>query len=90
MLSKDDEIIKEKSFSYNNKKYIARLYYHNDKISPYGEIVYVENGQRVPNMKGYAREFLKPYGIEVSTDARIITTYIAIALLIQKLEEIEK
>lgn len=57
MLSKDDEIIKEKSFSYNNKKYIARLYYHNDKISTYGEIVYAKNGQRVPNMKGYAREF---------------------------------
>lgn len=90
MLSKDDEIIKEKSFSYNNKKYIARLYYHNDKISPYGEIVYAENDQRVPNMKGLAREFLKSYGIEVSTDARITTTHTGIALLIQKLEEIEK
>ena len=90
MLSKDDEIIKEKSFSYNNKKYIARLYYHNDKISPYGEIVYAKNDQRVPNMKGLAREFLKSYGIEVSTDARITTTHNAVALLIQKQEEIEK
>lgn len=89
MLSPDDVIIKEKDFFLNDENYIARLYFHKGKTIPYGEIVKKENNQRVGNMKGLAREFLKSYGIEVSTDARVMVTHSAVAKLIQKLEELE-
>lgn len=90
MLSPNDVIIKEKEFPLNNGKYIARLYSHEGKTIPYGEIVKSENNKRVGNMKGLARDFLKPYGIEVPTDARIMVTHTAVAKLIQKIEELKK
>lgn len=83
MLSSDDKIIKEKDFVFNGIKYTARLYSHENKPMLYGEIVYSDNNQRVHNMKGLAREFLKPY----PTDAKTMVTHNAIALLIKTLEE---
>lgn len=90
MLSLKDEILKEKEFIFNESRYIARLYYHDGKSIPYGEIVHYENNQRVHNMKGLARDFLKQYGILVPTDAKTMVTHNAVAKLIQKLEKIEK
>ncbi len=87
MISLDDKVIKEKFFVFEGTKYIARLYSHKNKQKPYGEIVFSENNQRVHNMKGLAREFLKQYGIAVPPDAKTMVTHDAIALLIQKLEE---
>lgn len=87
MLSSDDKIIKEKDFVFNGIKYTARLYSHENKPMLYGEIVYSDNNQRVHNMKGLARDFLKPYGINVPTDEKTIVTHNAVALLIKTLEE---
>ncbi len=87
MLSNDDKIIKEKDFVFNEIKYTARLYVHENKPMLYGEIVYSENNQRVHNMKGLARDFLKPHGINVPTDAKTMVTHNAVALLIKTLEE---
>lgn len=87
MLNTDDKIIKEKQFVFNKIQYTARLYSHGDKSMLYGEIVYSETNQRVHNMKGLARDFLKPYGINVPTDAKTMVTHNAVALLIKTLEE---
>lgn len=86
MLSTNDEILEEKEFSYLSTCYIARLYRHNNKPNVYGEIVYKESGERVNNMKGFARDFLKDYGIEVPTDARIMNTHSAIKEIIEVLK----
>ena len=69
------------TFDYNS------LYSHENKPMLYGEIVYSDNNQRVHNMKGLARDFLKPYGINVPTDAKTMVTHNAVALLIKTLEE---
>lgn len=89
MISSEDIVVKEKKFTFEGNHFIARLYSHENKPVIYGEIVYNENNQRVYNMKGLARDFLKPYGIDVPTDAKKMVTHNAVALLIQKLEEIE-
>lgn len=89
MISIEDKIIKEKEFVFKGNSYIARLYLHENKTRIYGEIVHQENNQRVHNMKGLAREFLKPYGIIIPTDAQTMVTHNAVALLIKKLEECE-
>lgn len=90
MLSPKDKIVKEKQFVFKETKYIARLYYHNNKPSLYGEVVYKKNNQRVNNMKNLAREFLSQYKINISKDAKIETTHSAVKKLIKKLEENEK
>ena len=66
------------------------LYSHENKPMLYGEIVYSDNNQRVHNMKGLSRDFLKPYGINVPTDAKTMVTHNAIALLIKTLEESQR
>ncbi|MCR4632210.1 MAG: hypothetical protein K5786_11325 [Treponema sp.] len=90
MISIDDKVIKEKEFVFEGNHYIARLYTHENKPMIYGEIVYREDNHRVHNMKGLARDFLKPYGIDVPTDAKKMVTHNTVALLIQKLEETNK
>lgn len=87
MINSDDKIIKEKEFVFEGNNYVARLYSHENKPMIYGEIVHKENNRRVHNMKGLAREFLRPYGITIPTDAKTVVTHNAVALLIQKLEE---
>ncbi len=45
-------------------------------------ILYIKKtGESVENMKGIAREFLKQFNQDVSTDANIMNTYKAIDLL---------
>lgn len=83
----EKRIIKEKTFSLDGKNYIARLYNANGKSSIYGEIVYQDNGKRPKNMKNVAREFLKQFNTEISTDARIETTHSAVKKLIDLLEK---
>jgi hypothetical protein len=76
-------IIEEKEFTYEKEGYIARTYIPDGKSSVYGEIVHKNNGRRPDNMKGIARQFLKPHGIEISTDARVMITHKAVKILMQ-------
>jgi hypothetical protein len=79
-------IIVERCFSLNGNDYIARLYNPPNKSSIYGEVVYKETGERPENMKGVVREYLKPYGIDISPDANVETTHSAVRQLIAFLD----
>lgn len=75
------EIIKEKNFSLNGNQFIARLYRPNNKKSIYGEIVFKNGGNRPENMKDIVRQYLKPYNVEISTDANKMVTHRAVKIL---------
>jgi hypothetical protein len=73
--------IKEKSFIYDGKEYIARLYKPGDVPAVYGEIL--RDGTRCRKMRSIARKYLKTNGIE-SSDT--IITHDAVKKLINFLE----
>lgn len=70
------KIIEQKYFSLHQVDYIARKYNRQKR-----DIIYKETGESVENMKGIAREFLKQFNQDVSTDSNIMNTYKAIDLL---------
>lgn len=77
------EIIDQEDFLYNGVEYIARLYHPNGKSYVYGEIVYKETGARpYRKMRDIARQYLKPYGINIQTHANSNVTHIAVEKLI--------
>jgi hypothetical protein len=82
-------IIVERCFSLNGEDYIARLYNPPNGNSIYGEVVYKETGERPRNMKGVVREYLRPHGIDISTDANVETTHSAVRQLIAFLDRNE-
>lgn len=54
------------------------------KSGLYGEIVIKESGERpYRKMKRIAREYLRPYGIDVPTDAKTMVTHNAVQKLIE-------
>lgn len=63
-------IMETKEFSLNGIMYLA-IKYNAQKYA----IVEKENNRPVSNMKDIAREYLKRYGINISTDANVINTY---------------
>jgi len=74
-------IIKEKDFSFNGNQFIARLYRPDNNRVVYGEIVFKNNGIRPENMKDIVRQYLAPYNVEISTDARKMVTHKAVKIL---------
>ena len=66
------------NFYYGNIKYLA-IKYNARKYA----IVEKEKNRPVSNMKDIAREYLKEYGIEISTDANVINTYSSIKLVME-------
>ena len=71
-------IMETKEFSLNGIMYLAIK--HN--VQKYA-IVEKENNRPVSNMKDIAREYLKRYGINISTDANVINTYSSIKLVME-------
>lgn len=71
-------IMETKEFSLNGIKYLA-IKYNDRKYA----IVEKENNRPVSNMKDIAREYLKRYGINISTDANVINTYSSIKLVME-------
>jgi hypothetical protein len=80
------EILEEVAFVHHGIEYLARTYWKEDKPSVYGEIVYKETKERSRNMKGTVREYLRPFGIHISTSAYVINTHDAVKTLIQHLK----
>ena len=72
------EVKMEKEFEFNNVKYIARILVNN-----HGEILYKNNKTRPKNMKDIVRQYLKKNNVEISTDAKIITTHGAVRKLFE-------
>ena len=66
----------KKEFTLNGVKYIA-IKYNSQKYA----IVEKENNRPVSNMKDIAREYLKSFGINVSTDPNLMNTYSSIKLV---------
>lgn len=67
-----------KEFTLNDKQYLAIKY----SSKKYGIVSKVDN-KPVPNMKEIAREYLKKFGIDVSTDANVMNTYSSIKLVME-------
>jgi hypothetical protein len=65
-INSNAEIIKEKTFIYDGKEYIARLYKPGDIPGVYGEIL--RDGARCEKMKHIDRDFLRSNGIELPND----------------------
>lgn len=81
-------IIDQEEFHFEGTDYIARLYHPNGKSLVYGEIVYKKNLERpYKEMRNIARQYLKPYGIEVPTEANRYVTHEAVKKLIQIIRE---
>ncbi len=81
----------KKSFLCEGKKYIARKYSPKGRASIYGEIVLKDTDERpLKPMKAIAREYLAPYGIEVSTVASVMTTHMAVNILIDCIRKNKK
>lgn len=70
--------MESKEFSLNGKKYLA-IKFNSRKYS----IVMKDTNIPVPNMKQIAREYLKNYGIDISTDANVINTYSSIKIVME-------
>ena len=56
----------------------------------YGEIVKSSNNERVENIKGVAREYLKKYKINIPMDAETVVTHNAVKMLITELKNEDK
>jgi len=76
------KIIEEKCFLFNDNLFIARLFKPKNK-GIYGEIVFKNNGKRSKNMKDIVRQYLLPYNIEISTDAKEMNTHMAVKILMK-------
>jgi hypothetical protein len=86
------KIIEEKEFTYMGDKFIARRYIPDENWDiplKYGEIVYKDNGKRPKSMKNIAKQYLRPFGIEISNDASVMNTHTAVGILIQHLNKAE-
>jgi len=80
------KIVKERDFVLNGREYTARLYVPEGKSTTYGEVVYKDTQKRPGNMKNAVRQYLRPYGIDISTNANEETTHSAVKKLIDFLE----
>lgn len=80
----EDETVKERTFSYEGKEYIARLYKHKDDSYIFGGIFY--GNSKCQNMKNIVREYLKACGKSIPLDASV-NTHKAVKILIQILDE---
>lgn len=84
-------IIDQEKFVFNNTAYIAQLYHPSGKSCIYGEIVYADNGERpYRKMRAIAREYLRPYGIIIPTEASSNVTHVAVRKLIETIKEHKK
>ena len=90
MISEEDKIIEEREFVFGGEKLIARLYNRKGKGAIYGEIVKSSNNERVENIKGVAREYLKKYKINIPMDAETVVTHNAVKMLITELKNEDK
>jgi hypothetical protein len=87
MDNNNKKIIKERCFLLGGEKFIARLYIPpKNKNFVYGEIVYKKDKKRPNSMKDIVRQYLRPHGIEIPTDARRVVTHSAVKMLIDFLE----
>lgn len=85
------QIIDQEDFSFEGIEYTARLYHPQGKNLVYGEIVYKENGERpYRKMRDIARQYLKPYRIEIPTEASSNVTHVAVKKLIAVIREEKK
>jgi len=77
------KVIEEKDFSFNGNQFIARLYRPDNNKGIYGEILFKKSGNRPENMKDIVRQYLIPYNVEISTDARKMVTHKAVKTLMK-------
>lgn len=78
-------IVKTKEFTYENKKYIARLYKLEGNNHVFGEIVLKDNIRQKLNMKNIAREYLHRFNVNIPTSSNV-NTHTAVKKLIEILE----
>jgi hypothetical protein len=78
-------IIKNKEFTYENRRYIARLYKLEGNSHTFGAILLKDNLRQQINMKNIAREYLHRFGINIPTSSNV-NTHTAVKKLIEILE----
>jgi len=79
-------ILKVKEFTYENEKYIARLYKNEGKKCVDGDIILKDNVNQKIKKKDIARKYLSRFGINIPTTSNV-STHTAVRRLIHILEK---
>jgi hypothetical protein len=82
--SKDETIINDKEFIYDNKKYIARSYKQGNNSHVYYKILLKNDENRCINSMDIARKYLRSFGIQIKSD---MNTHRTVKKLMDVLEQ---